>query len=96
MVYCICDEFEKRITILARQYDCGKEQKMQASNLQLYSIMGLNTDYVDEICEDIRDQYKNGIMTCALFSMTLTPEGDPPVDKAGAMCQKYDIFRLRL
>ena len=69
---------------------------MKVSILQLYSIMGLNMDYVDEICEDIREQYENGIMTCALFSMTLTPEGDPPVDKAEAMCQKYDLFRSRL
>lgn len=61
-----------------------------------YSIMPLDTDHIDEICEDIREQYEKGIATCALFKMTLVPEGNPPVDKAKILCEKYDLFRERL
>ena len=61
-----------------------------------YSIMPLDTDHIDEICEDIREQYEKGIATCALFKMTLVPEGNPPVDKAKIFCEKYDLFSKRL
>ena len=61
-----------------------------------YSIMPLDTDHLEEICEDIRTQYENGTATCALFMMTLVPEGNPPVDKVGILCEKYDLFRDRL
>ena len=50
--------------------------------LHNYSIMPLNVDYIDEICEDIKEQYENGISSCPLFSMTLTPEDNPRVDKS--------------
>lgn len=64
--------------------------------LHNYSIMPLDTDHLDEICEDIRIQYENGTASCALFMMTLVPEGDPPVDKVGILCEKYDRFCDRL
>jgi len=66
------------------------------NKLHLYTIMPLNIAHVDEICEDIRQQYEQGIATCALFSMTLVPEGNPPVDKAAMMCAKYEVFREKL
>ena len=44
--------------------------------------MPLNTEYLDEICEDIKNQYEQGISTCPLFSMTLTPEDSPAINKA--------------
>ncbi len=69
---------------------------MKSQQLHLYSIMPLDTDHLDEICEDIRRQYEDGVATCALFSMTLVPEGNPPVDKAALLCQKYDRFREKL
>lgn len=65
-------------------------------NLHLYTIMPLDTAHLEEICEDIRFQYENGTATCALFMMTLVPEGDPPVDKVGVLCAKFDRFRDRL
>lgn len=65
-------------------------------DLLLYSIMPLDTEHTDGICEDIREQYESGVCTCALFSMTLVPEGNPPVDKVGPLCRKYDRFRERL
>ena len=64
--------------------------------LQLYTIMPLFDDHVDEVCEDIKYQYENGIANCALFSMTLVPEGNPPVNKAEKLCAKYDLFKKKL
>lgn len=64
--------------------------------MHYYSIMTYDTDHVDEICEDIKFQIENGISDCPLFSMTLVPEGNPPVDKADAFCQKYRIFQEKL
>lgn len=64
--------------------------------LHNYSIMPLNVDFIDEICEDIKLQYENGISSCPLFSMTLTPEDNPPVDKAKIFCEKYKLFKEKL
>ncbi len=66
-----------------------------------YSIMHLDTDHIDEICEDIRRQYEEKIADCALFCMALVPEGDPDhpgkaIDKAAIFCEKFDLFRDRL
>jgi len=69
---------------------------MLKRNLNLYSIMALAIDHVDELCEDIRYQYENGITNCVLFRMTLVPEGTPPVDKAKALCERYDRFKEKL
>lgn len=69
---------------------------MVKNNMLLYSIMGLDIEHVEEICEDIRYQVESGVSTCPLFCMTLVPEGDPVVDKVGPMCEKYDVFRDRL
>ena len=54
--------------------------------------MPLDTDYIEEICLDIKNQYDRKIADCALFSMSLVPEGNPPVDKVGIMCQKFEII----
>ena len=64
--------------------------------LHLYTIMPLDVDHIDEICEDIRLQYESGVATCALFSMTLVPEGNPPAPKAEILCEKYKLFKKRL
>lgn len=69
---------------------------MNQRKLHLYTIMPLDLDHVEEICEDIRNQYETEVASCALFSMTLVPEGDPPVDKAGAMCARYAVFKEKL
>ena len=62
----------------------------------IYSIMKLDLDHIDEICEDIRLQYEEGIATCALFYLPLVPVGDPPAAKAEAFAADYRIFRKRL
>ena len=62
----------------------------------LYTIMPLDTEHVEEICEDIRWQYENGVADCALFMFKLVPEGDPVIDKAAIECAKYARFKNRL
>ena len=69
---------------------------MKKGKLQLYSIMGLNIEHLEEYCQDIKDQYENGVTTCALFCMTLVPEGTPVVNKVGPMCDKYKLYKKRL
>ena len=61
-----------------------------------YSIMSLNEDHIDEFCADIEYQVKSGIATMPLFCMTLTPEGDPAIDKAGMLCRIYEKYKQRL
>lgn len=69
---------------------------MEKKYLNSYSIMPLDLDHIDEIVQDIKEQYATGVATCALFSMTLVPEGSPPVDKVGNMCRIYAKFQEKL
>lgn len=62
----------------------------------LYSIMPLDTAHLDEICEDIKWQYANGVSDCALFMVKLVPEGIPTIDKASMQCKDFALFRDRL
>ena len=57
--------------------------------MKLYSIMPLFENRAKEIADDIERQYKDGIATEALFSMTLVPEGDPVVNKAKILTEKF-------
>ena len=61
-----------------------------------FSIMSLDENHIEEICQDIEYQVKSGIATMPLFSFTLTPEGIPAIDKADMLCQKYEKFKQRL
>ena len=61
-----------------------------------YSIMPLLVDHADEICDDIERQYNENIATEALFSMTLTPEGDPVINKAQLLCERFDVIAEKL
>jgi len=61
-----------------------------------FSIMRLDTEHLEEVCQDIAEQYRTNATNMALFSMSLAPEGNPPADKATAFCKKYDLFRDRL
>ncbi|MBR0536600.1 MAG: hypothetical protein IJK40_00470 [Clostridia bacterium] len=67
-----------------------------SQKLTLFSIMPLDADRIDEVCADIRRQQTEGVSTCALFEMTLVPEGDPPVDKVGYFCGIYRQYRAKL
>ncbi|MBE5792830.1 MAG: hypothetical protein E7322_11875 [Clostridiales bacterium] len=66
--------------------------------MHLYSIMPLHLadNHLDEVVQDIKYQYENGIATTALMMMTLVPEGNPPIDKAGIYLTSYDRIRDRL
>ena len=64
--------------------------------MKLYSIMPLNVDHADEICDDVERQYRDGVATEALFCMTLTPEGNPAIDKASILCENYRVIRDKL
>ncbi len=61
-----------------------------------YSIMAFKTDHVEEICQDIKNQYESGAADLALFVFKLVPEGDPVIPKAEQQVEKYIIFRDRL
>lgn len=61
-----------------------------------YSIMSLNEEYIDEHCADIEYQVQNGIASMPLFSMTLTPEGNPAIDKADMLCKVYEKYKAKL
>ena len=61
-----------------------------------YSIMSLDEEHIDEFCADIERQIKNNIATAPLFSMTLTPEGDPVIDKAAMYCEVYKKYKAKL
>ncbi len=69
---------------------------MKTNFLNSYSIMPLDLDHLDEICNDIKEQYETGVATCALFSMTLVPEGNPPANKVEILCKKYEKFQSKL
>ena len=64
--------------------------------MYLYSIMPLDTEHLDQICEDVANQYESGVSNCVLFKMTLVPEGNPVIDKAEVFCKEYDLFRDKL
>jgi len=72
-----------------------KETEMK-KDLLLYSIVPLDIEHMDEVCEDIVLQYRTGVSSCPLFMMTLVPEGNPPVDKAAIMCKNYLLFKEKL
>lgn len=64
--------------------------------MHLFTIMPIDVNHVDEICDDIKYQYENGIADCALFKMTLHPEGTPPAPKAEILTEGYTIIKNRL
>lgn len=64
--------------------------------MRQFSIMPLDINNIDNICEDIRYQFELGIVDCVLFCMSLHPEGTPAVDKAKILGDKYKLFKERL
>lgn len=69
---------------------------MRKKAMYNFSMMPLNDAHFDEMCADIKEQYKRGITTCPLFIMTLVPEGEPVWDKVRPMCEKFARFRDEL
>ena len=69
---------------------------MKKTSLHSYTIMNLDKSHLEEICQDIKEQYESGVCSCALFKMTLVPEGNPPANKVTPLCERYARFRDRL
>lgn len=61
-----------------------------------YSITSLDTQHMNEIIADIRDQYRRGISSCPLFMIKLVPEGNPVWDKAEREAAKFAMFKKEL
>lgn len=69
---------------------------MKRTKLHSYTIMNLDIEHLEEICNDIKEQIENGVALCPLFSMTLVPEGNPVTNKVSIYCKKYKLFKSRL
>lgn len=65
-------------------------------NLNNLSIMTIDTDHVDQICEDVISQQQQGVSSIAMFMMYFAPEGTPAVPKAQIQCERFDLFREKL
>lgn len=61
-----------------------------------YSIIPLDQTHIEEYCRDISAQIRSGVATMPLFCMTLTPEGEPAIDKAELLCKVYEKYKERL
>ncbi|MBO5454710.1 MAG: hypothetical protein J6A69_12235 [Clostridia bacterium] len=64
--------------------------------MYLLSMTPLDTEHIDEICEDLKMQQETGVSTHAMMMMYFAPEGTPPVNRAEYFCEKYDLFRKKL
>ena len=60
------------------------------------SIMPLDEERINEICEDIITEEKRKTYTHAMFTMYLQPEGTPPKNKAAMQCRIFDKYKERL
>jgi hypothetical protein len=69
---------------------------MDKRKLFSYTVVYPDLDHLEEICQNIKAQIDAGVADCPLFEMTLVPEGNPPVNKARVMCEKYAPFKKRL
>lgn len=58
--------------------------------------MRLDLEHINEYCEDIENQVKSGVCSMPLFCMTLTPEGDPAIDKAKMLSDVYREYKKKL
>ena len=61
-----------------------------------FNIVPLEVENLDRICDDIVQLVRTGISNVPLFNMTLVPEGDPPVDKARVLTDRFLLFQERL
>ena len=64
--------------------------------LENLSIMRLDAKHVDEICEDVIRQQKEGVSTIAMFMMYFAPEGTPAVPRAEIQCKVLDLYKEKL
>lgn len=60
------------------------------------SIMPLDGEHVDEVCEDIFEQQKNGVSTHAMLTVYLSPIGNPVQKRAEYYSEIYKRYRKKL
>ena len=61
-----------------------------------FNIVPLEVENLECICKDIVQLVRTGVINVPLFNMTLVPEGDPPVDKARELTDRFLLFQERL
>lgn len=62
----------------------------------LLSITPMDITHIDEICDDLKQQYETGVMTHAMLTMYFAPVGDPAQQRAEYYCKLYDQFHEKL
>lgn len=60
------------------------------------NIVPLLTEHKTEICADLRQMYAQGVITESAFCCTLVPEGNPVLDKAEELGQRFTLFQQEL
>lgn len=55
-----------------------------------------NPEHIDEVCQEIIRQQREGAISHAMFMMEFAAEGTPPVNRAEQFCRIYDQYRERL
>lgn len=61
-----------------------------------YTVIPMFPEHIEEICQDIKQQYESGIADLALLIFNLYPDGDPLIPKAEQQAEQYVKFRDRL
>jgi hypothetical protein len=61
-----------------------------------FNIVPLEVENLERICDDIVQLVRSGVINLPIFNMTLVPEGDPPVDKARELTDRFLLFQERL
>ena len=64
--------------------------------LQWLNIAPMLVDHQKDIVDDLVDMYDRGCITENAFMMTLVPEGEPAVDKAKILAERFADFRAEL
>ncbi len=68
----------------------------QNSEVVLLNIAPMLPGRAAEITDDIADLARRQIITRNAFMMTLTPEGEPVIDKAAVLAERYRKFQILL
>jgi len=69
---------------------------LKKTHLKLISIEPLEVKHAKELVADIKDMAQRGVLNEVAFSMTLVPEGNPPIDKVSGFAESYKVIRRLL
>ena len=62
----------------------------------MLSMMPMDMEHIDEICEDAKRQQSEGIADFAMMAIYLAPEGTPCSDKAAIYAKQYNTYKKKL